>query len=309
MKTALVTGGNGFIGSHLVDELIAQSWQVYVIDTQDRRFDSFPQKARFIGRTLSERDLLNDVLSDVDTVFHLAWNSIHETANQNLIEDVKTNLFASINLLESCVQANVKRFVFTSSGGTVYGPTQTVPIPEAHPTLPINAYGVNKLAIEKYLNMFHHLYGLNYTIFRPSVPYGPRQNHLGSQGAVPIFMHRIYKGLPITLWGDGQTTRDFFYITDLTDAMVSVAQLKSVDSAIFNIGGGQEISLLELIEMIEKIVGKKAQIQYQPKRKFDVQRIKLSTEKAKQKFGWTPKISLQVGLKLTWQWMQARLHS
>jgi UDP-glucose 4-epimerase len=211
----------------------------------------------------------------------------------------------SIHLLEACRQQGIRRIVFTSSGGTVYGPARQLPIAETHPKNPINAYGISKLAVEKYLEMFHHLYGLEYAVLRPSVPYGPRQNPLGRQGAAAVFLYRVAQGLPVTIWGDGHSTRDYFYISDLVQALIAAGERELDGNRIFNIGGSEEVSLNCLLEQVEKTVGMKAIVEYQPGRKFDAARIVLDTSAARERLGWRPEVALEEGLRRTWEWMAA----
>ncbi|HEX9922929.1 MAG TPA: NAD-dependent epimerase/dehydratase family protein, partial [Anaerolineae bacterium] len=290
MAKALILGGNGFIGSHLVDALASAGWETLVLDLNQRRYDFLPTGVRFMQGSFNQTHLLREALTGVDVVFHLAWASVHESSNRNMVADVEANLIPSLQLLKSCVEADVRRIIFVSSGGTVYGPAQQRPIPENHPKNPINAYGIHKLTVEKYLNMFYHLHGLEYIILRPSVPYGPRQNPLGKQGAVVVFLYRIWRNLPLTLWGDGHITRDFFYISDLILALLACTHCSMNSNPVFNIGGCEELSLLQLIEHIEQLVGQRAQLDFQPSRNFDAQHIILDTHRAKQALDWTPQI-------------------
>ena len=303
MKKALVIGGNGFIGSHLVDGLLQQEWDVTVLDIQERRFGPMPAAARFVQGDLSQSYLVRQALAGTDVVFHLAWATIHEVANRDPAADIHVNLIPSLHLLEACKEYDIHRFVFVSSGGTVYGLPQEQPIAETHPQEPINAYGISKVTLEKYLHMFHHLHGLEYSILRPSVPYGPRQNPLGRQGAVAVFLYRVARGLPITIWGDGSVTRDYFYVSDLVDGLIMAAEHELNIHRIFNIGGSEEISLLRLLQLAEETVGRKAVIDYQPARKFDAPRIFLDTQRARQELNWQPKVSMREGLAQTWAWM------
>lgn len=303
MNKALVVGGNGFIGSHLVDELLRRGWRVTVLDIQERRYAAMPAAVNFIQGDISQSYLVREALTGVDVVFHLAWATIHEVANRDPSADVSANLVPSLLLVEACRQAGIKRFVFPSSGGTVYGPVQEVPIRETDRQNPINAYGISKLAMEKYLGMFNHLYGLDYAILRPSVPYGPWQNPLGRQGAVAVFLYRIGQGQPITIWGDGAITRDYFYISDLVEAFIAAAERDLDLNRVFNIGGGVEISLLELLEHVERVVGRKANVIYKPERSFDARRILLDTSRARQELDWIPRVSMPDGLSKTWNWM------
>jgi UDP-glucose 4-epimerase len=264
-----------------------------------------PETVQYISGDLNQPFLVREALTGVDVVFHLAWTTIHETSNQDPALDVRTNLIPSIQLMDASRQAGVSRFVFISSGGTVYGPGRSFPISESHGQDPISSYGITKLAVEKYLQMFHHLHNLDYVILRPSVPYGPRQNPLAKQGVVSVFLYRVGNGLPITIWGDGSTTRDYFYITDLIEAIVAGAELKLNHDRVFNIGGGQEISLTCLLDMVEETVEKKATVEYQDNRKFDAQRIVLDIELARHNLGWRPKVPLAQGLDRTWAWISS----
>ncbi|MCP5097452.1 MAG: NAD-dependent epimerase/dehydratase family protein, partial [Chloroflexi bacterium] len=289
--------------SHLVNRLVTDKWQVTVLDLYERRYDNIPDSVRFIRGDLSQAYLIREALIGIDVVFHLAWATIHEVANQDPSADVNANLIPSLQLIETAHQAKVKRFVFPSSGGTVYGPVKTLPIHETYPKRPINAYGVTKLAFEKYLHMYHHLHGFDYAVVRPSVPYGPYQNPLGRQGAPAIFMHRIVNEQPIAIWGDGRISRDYFYVSDLVDAFVACGTEPLGEHRVFNIGGAEEVSLLDLIEAIEQIVGKKAIINFHPARDFDAPRIVLDTGRAREYLSWTPQVNLHDGLERTWAWM------
>jgi UDP-glucose 4-epimerase len=300
---ALVIGGNGFIGSHLVDRLLVEGWEISILDVIERRYDPLPGGAHFIQGDLSQAYLLREALSGVDVVYHLAWTTVHETSIQDPAADAVANLIPAIRLFETCIRTEVKRVVFTSSGGTVYGQPESLPIKESHPQNPINAYGITKLSVEKYLHMFQRLHGLDYAILRPSVPYGPRQNPHGLQGAVAVFLHRVSQDLPIKIWGDGSSTRDFFFVSDLVRALVTVADFELSDSRVFNIGGGEAISLSQLLGKIEETVGRTAKIVYEPRRNFDADQIVLDTSLATRVLGWQPEVNLQEGLSRTWSWM------
>lgn len=300
---ALVIGGNGFIGSHLVDRLVENHWDVTVLDLQERRYDTLSRQVHLIKGDMTQLYLVREALAGEDVVFLLAWATIHEIANADPTADIQANLIPTIQVLEACCQANVKRVVFVSSGGTVYGPAPQLPIAETHPQNPITAYGITKLAVEKYLHMFSHLYGLDYVILRPSVPYGPRQNPLGRQGAVAVFLYRVAHEIPITIWGDGSTTRDYFYISDLAFALEAGATRTLGKQRIFNIGGSEEISLNRLVEIVELTVGKRAILEYRPTRAFDAQRVVLDTRLATLELGWQPKVTMLQGVAETWQWL------
>jgi UDP-glucose 4-epimerase len=305
---ALVVGGNGFIGSHLVDRLVSAGWDLGVLDFQGRRYDSLPDGVHFIHGDLNQPYIVREALVGVDVVFHLAWATIHEVANQDPAADIRANLIPTIHLIEASRQAGVRRFVFTSSGGTVYGPTDQIPIQETHAQNPINAYGITKLAVEKYLQMFNHLYGFDFAVLRPSVPYGPRQNPLGKQGAIAVFLYRVSRGQPVTIWGDGNNTRDYFYIGDLVSALQAAAESHLDEARVFNIGGSHGITLNCLLEMVERTVNRKAIIEHLPERNFDAPKVVLDTSLARQVLSWETKVPLHEGLAATWKWMAHAHH-
>ena len=310
MSRALVVGGNGFIGAHLVQKLVETGWDVTVLHKYEQpRYSKMPVPVRFLRGDLTQESLLAEAVAGQDVVFHLLWTTtaIHEVANRDPAADVQANLLPTIHLIEACRAVGVGRLLFTSSGGTVYGRTQVAPIPEDHPNNPVNAYGVSKLAVEKYLQMFHHLHDLDFAIFRPSVPYGPYQNPLARQGAVAVFLYRVAKGLPLTIWGDGSVTRDYFYISDLVDALILGSQQALNEQRIFNLGGAEEVSLNHLIALVEETVGQKAIVEYQPARDFDAPRVLLDTNRAQTVLGWQPKVLMKDGLAKTWEWMQATI--
>jgi UDP-glucose 4-epimerase len=307
MQNILITGGNGFIASHLVDTLAVSGYKVTVLDVYPRQYDTLPEGVNFVQGSLQDIHLVRRTLEDhrIELVYHAAWANIHETALKDPVADVQTNLVTSINLLSACQDTGVKRVIYLSSGGTVYGLPKHIPIPEDHPTNPINAYGITKLTVEKYLHMFHHLYGLEYTILRPSVPYGPRQNPFHHQGVVTVFIYKALMQEPVTIFGNGEVVRDYFYIEDLTKALKTSKDLVFDSSNnVFNLGGMQPHNLNELVNKIESVLGKKMQVNYEPARKFDAPHIMLDTNLAQTYLKWKPTVSLEEGIQRTADWLQ-----
>jgi UDP-glucose 4-epimerase len=305
MTKALVIGGNGFIGSHLVDALVNLGWEVVVFDLYSRRYDSASERVNFIQGDLSNSaSNIENIIEKmaVDVVFHLAWGSIHETSLQNPAADLVTNLTPSISIIQACTKFS-KKLIFLSSGGAVYGLTNQKYISETHALNPISPYGIGKLAVEKYLEMYHHLHGLNYAIVRPSVPFGPRQDYLKRQGAAAVFLYRVSQELPVTIWGDGNNIRDFFYITDLIDAIIRCTDHDLQNNRIFNVGGSEGITLNQLLAQVETIVGKKAIIDFQPARQFDPPQVILDTTLIRSELGWIPQVSFYEGMLKTWNWI------
>ena len=301
---SLVLGGGGFIGSPLVGRLLEEGHEVRIYDRSPNRFLGTPQGAEYVEGDLGNHGLIRDALEGIEVVFHLVSTTLPKTSNDDPGYDVRSNLVDTIQLLESCVEAGVRKVVFTSSGGTVYGPPRTVPIPEDHPTDPISSYGIVKLAIEKYLGLFHHLHGLDYAALRVSNPYGPYQNPAGQQGAISVFLNRIRTGQPITIWGDGTVVRDYLYISDLVEALM-LAATTDTESKLFNVGHGEGASLNELLELIDGVVDVAPDVEYLPARSLDVPASVLDVSRAENELEWRPSIDLAEGIARTWGWIQS----
>jgi UDP-glucose 4-epimerase len=300
---ACVIGGNGFIGTHLVDGLRRTKWDVVVFDRAEGRYQLHRQDVEYVYGDLSNRELLSEVLRHVDVVFHLAYTTVPQTSNNDPAFDVRTNVLDFIGLLEVCVKVNIPRIIFLSSGGTVYGIPSQNPVSERHSTDPTSSYGITKLTIEKYLALFNRLYGLEYMVLRPANPYGEHQNPLGSQGAVTVFLGRIARGLPIVVWGDGTVIRDYIYVGDLVGACLAALPTQS-KYRIFNVGSGHGTSLNQLIKTISQVVPVEFQVQYESARIFDVPELVLDISHAEYNLNWSAKISLEEGIKRTWDWVQ-----
>lgn len=220
---ALVLGGNGFIGSHLVDRLLLAGHGVRIFDRNEELYRRPLAGVEYCYADFGNRTLLAEALDGIDIVFHLISTTVPKTSNDDPAFDVMSNVVETIALLEKCVARGIKKVVFLSSGGTVYGAPAALPVSEDSPTNPECSYGITKLTIEKYLALFNHLYGLDYVVVRPSNPYGPRQNLLGIQGAISVFLGRVAARKPIEVWGDGQIVRDYVYVEDLVEGIYRAA--------------------------------------------------------------------------------------
>lgn len=296
-------GGNGFIGSHLVDGLLEEGYPVRIYDRSPNRFHTTPRNAEYVEGELGNHGLIRAAVEGVETVFHFVSTTLPKTSNDDPIYDVRSNLIDTLQLLESCVEAGVRKVVFASSGGTVYGQPQTMPITEDHPTNPITSYGIVKLAVEKYLGLFDHLHGLDYTALRISNPYGPYQNPGGQQGAVPVFLHRLRTGQPVTIWGDGSVVRDYLYISDLVEALKLAAEAET-QQKVFNVGSGRGTTLNELVAIIAAVTGERPEVEYVPGRALDVAANVLDVVRVREELGWSPRTELVEGIDLTWEWVQ-----
>jgi UDP-glucose 4-epimerase len=296
---ALVLGGGGFIGRHVCDALTAAGHAVTIFDRIVTRFDL----PHVVGQ-MQDRATLAAALRDQDWVFHLVGTTLPKSSNDNPTFDVQSNLVGTLGLLDACVAAGVKRVVFASSGGTVYGVTRADPIPENHATRPICSYGITKLAVEHYLHLYRYLHGLEGVALRVANPYGEGQRLLGEQGAVGHFLKRVRCGEPVVVWGDGQVVRDFVYVRDVAAAFVLAAESPSAAGGVFNVGSGSGTSLNDLVAALRLVTGEDFAVEYLPGRAVDVPRSVLDVQRARDIFGWRPRTPLTEGLARTWAWVQ-----
>ena len=236
-------------------------------------------------------------------IFHLVSTTVPKSANDDPIRDVQSNLVGALQLLQLLREQPVGKIIFVSSGGTVYGPPRYLPIDEDHPTNPLTAYGITKLAIEKHLQMFTHIHGVPSIILRVSNPYGPRQRIETAQGAVGVFLHRALAGAPIEIWGDGETTRDYIYIGDVAEVLARAVTYDGREQ-VFNVGTGQGTSLNALVEWIERVIDRPVQRVYRPARAFDVPVSVLDNTRIREAFDWSPQVGLPEGLTRTLAWIQ-----
>jgi UDP-glucose 4-epimerase len=302
-KRALVLGGNGFIGSNLVRDLLEAGMAVRVLDI--RRESALPRPAavEFVEGDFTNRALSERALEAIDVVFHLASATIPASGTGDPVHDVTENLLGTLRLVEACVARGVRRIVFISSGGTVYGRPRQVPIPEDHPQDPINSYGIVKLAIEKYLAMYAHLGRLDPIVLRAANPYGPGQFTRGAQGAVAVAFGCILRGEPFQLWGDGSVVRDFLYVDDLTRALLSASAAPAGGPRVYNVGSGVGVALRDVLAACESAAGRPLRIERLPGRAIDVPANVLDCRRAGEILGWTPRVALEEGLSRTWEWV------
>ena len=306
-KRFLVLGGRGFIGSHLVDALLGAGHKVRCFDRPNVSILESDHQANsnfeiYEGDFTCEADIVA-AMSECDICYHLVSTTLPKSSNADPYFDVESNVLGTVRLLKTAVAAGIKKVIFISSGGTVYGRPVRLPIAETHPTEPVCSYGISKLAIEKYLNLFHQLHGLEYTILRLSNPYGERQRTHASQGAVAVFLGKVLRGEPVEIWGDGSVTRDYIHISDVISALLLAAEASSSER-LFNIGAGYGLSLNNVLDSIECITGRTAERIYLPGRSFDVPESVLSIERAKKALQWAPALNFEQGLHRFYEWYQ-----
>lgn len=300
----LVLGGGGFLGSHLVDQLLINGQAVLAYGRSlpgllPPRCLRHPRFEAVQG-LLEDRDLLSKALEGCTDCVHLVSTTLPQTADRDPITDVVSNLVPTLGLLELARTTGLRRLVFVSSGGTVYGPPRQLPIPETHPTNPICSYGITKRAIEDFIGLEHRLHGLDQRVVRLANPYGERQRIHSLQGAVAVFLGKALRGEPIQLWGDGSTIRDFLYVGDAMAAVCDVLRYQGQER-LFNVGSGRGCSLLELLDTIARVTGRTPEIRLGPARSCDVPSNVLCTERARRELGWQPTVPLEQGIERTLQ--------
>jgi UDP-glucose 4-epimerase len=297
----LIIGGNGFIGLHLVESL-KNIHQVSVFDKAPNQFVEEFEEVDYIYGDFNDTDLLSKTLDNKHVVYHLLSTTVPFTADINPIFDIESNLISTVKLLDMIIEKGIQRFVYTSSGGTVYGRPQYLPIDEKHPCKPVGSYGIIKNTIEQYIQMYALKNKFSYLILRPSNPYGPRQNYTKNQGLIAKL---IYNGMcqdKFTIWGDGSAIRDYIYINDLVD-FLKIAGLSS-ESGIFNVGSGTGMSINQIIKALSGIIKEMPPLEYIDTKGNSVEKVILDIEHAKDVFDWTPEIPLDEGLRHHHQWME-----
>ena len=302
MSKILVTGGAGFIGSTLVDKLINNGNEVVVID------NLYSGKKDYInpGAVFYKVDIGSPKVSKIfkkenfDFVYHLAAQIDLRRSVEDPEFDNQVNVLGALNILTNCRTFKVKKIIFASTGGALYGDAEEIPTPETYPTYPVSPYGIHKLTFEKYLNYYYQVYGVNYTILRFANVYGPRQYKGGEAGVIAIFIANAFEGLTSTQFGDGLQTRDFVYVDDVVRAL-SLA--KEIDCrGEINISSGLEINLLALRKSIEDALGAPLKINEVPAKGGEPRRSCLSYARAEDVFNWQPQVNLEEGISRTIAW-------
>jgi len=289
---ALVLGGSGFLGKNLINLLVSEGWSVRAF-VRGTHHSVFPAAVDVIHGDFVTGAGLREALDGVDVVFHLLSTSLPTESNADPIGDVNSNLVATLRLLDLMKSAHVKRIVYASSGGTVYGNPDVLPVPETHPLRPISSYGIVKAAVESYLALYGKRDGLIANVLRISNPYGRHQIRIGAQGVISTFLYRLMHKQPIEIWGDGSTVRDYVYVPDVARALW-LAGLRSA-SGTFNIGSGVGHSINDVLRILQEQTGLTGVIRYLPHRAFAVDQIYLDISRAQQELGWSPQYTLESG--------------
>lgn len=303
LEKILITGGAGFIGSHIADLLISKDYDVAIIDNLSTgKKENMPSGARlYVGdiRTDSERIIEKEKPTYV--IHHAAQINVRSSI-ENPLNDAENNILGSISLFEACRKFKVKKIIFASSGGTVYGNPKKIPVKENTVLQPLSPYAIAKVAIENYLEFYKQNYNLDYTALRYGNVYGPRQNPQGEAGVISVFINNILKEKPLCVWGDGKQTRDFIYVEDIARANLYALTYNGAHN-VFNIGTGKETSIKKIIKILQNKINP-LKLSYNLDYKETIPRICLDSELAKHELDWTAKTKLEEGIKKTFKWFR-----
>jgi UDP-glucose 4-epimerase len=297
-----VIGGAGFIGTHVTRLLAESGREVVVLDSGARPAAMLPSGVRYVSGDYGDRATIERVLDGVDEVIHLAYATVPQTSFEDPIHDLLANLPESVQLLQVAAEVGLSKFLFVSSGGTVYGVASSLPISEDHPTNPISPYGITKLTLEKYAGMFWAVSGLPIVIVRPANAYGEEQRAAGGQGFIAAAVHSIVRGEEFSVFGPEGTVRDYVHVSDIASGMVAALDHGEIGST-YNIGSGRGRNNLEVLSEIQRCAsrdGYKLLMRTLPSRKFDVPANVLDSRRLTAVSGWRPAVDFVSGIERVW---------
>ena len=298
-KKALVTGGAGFIGSHLVDRLLELEYKVVVMDNLSTGKIKNLDSAAVFHHTDITQPAMDDIIQreQPDLVFHMAAQTSVSQSTKDPIKDVNANVLGTLRVIEASRRVGVEKIIYSCTGGALYGNPETIPCPDDTPIAPVSPYGMSKWVAEQYLNFYYRLYRLNFTSLRYGNVYGPRQDPYGEAGVVSIFTQAMLEGKQPQIFGDGAQERDFVAVSDVVDA--NIAAIYHGDGKSMNISAGEATSVNRIFELLQDITGYKWDALHAPNRAGEVYKISLDPSNAEQELGWSPKITLKEGLQMT----------
>ena len=300
---ALVTGATGFFGSHLLARLARDGCAVTGLDIAPGRRPA-PDGVELLACDVRDADALQRVMAQVrpQVVYHLAAQASVTVSMRDPAHDIDVNVTGSVRVAQAAIEAGVQRLVFVSTGGALYGEPQQLPVTEAATPAPLSVYGLSKLAAERYLAVMADAAGLDLSILRPANIYGPSQDPHGEAGVVAIFAAKMLRDDPVTIFGDGSQQRDYLYVDDAVDAVLLAA---AGEPATCLIGSGTATSTLDVYRLVARFAGYEREPVYEAERPGDIQRIALASQRAKQLWGWEPRLSLEDGFAATVDWFRA----
>jgi len=305
MKKCFIIGGAGFIGRHIINELLNSDREISVIGRNENPVNPIPENVKYYSGNYGNPKFISKLLNNADEVINLAYSSIPKTSYDDPLKDVLENLIESVNFLDTLCDLNIKKIITFSSGGTIYGNTEILPIPETAATNPISPYGITKLTIEKYGFMFNHLKKLPIIVLRPGNAYGEGQKPFSGQGFIATAMASVLEKKEIIVFGQEGTIRDYIHVKDLARA-TRLAIEKGKDGECYNIGSGQGLSNIDIVKLIKKAAEKdsyEVRIKHLEPREFDVKANILNCEKIFTDTGFKPEINIEDGINLTWRAM------
>ena len=316
MANVLVTGGAGFIGSHVADRFLAKGDRVVVVDNlSSGKRDNIPRRAEFVEMDIGTQEAATLVRDGAfDVIAHLAAQIDVRRSVEDPLFDARVNVLGTLNLVEavrSSPNAQQTRIVFASTGGALYGDFVSPPSPEVTPKDPDSPYGISKLSVEHYLAYYGRIHGLDTVVLRFGNVYGPRQDPHGEAGVVAIFCRRLLEGRALTVYGDGSQTRDYIYVGDVASAFITAAAASlpppgRLDERAFNVGTGVETSVVALADALRRAAGASTSIEFAPKRAGELARSVLAPEKAAEQLGWRAAMTLERGVAETYAWFASR---
>jgi UDP-glucose 4-epimerase len=307
MSRILVTGGAGFIGSHIVDALITCGHRVVIVDNLSRgKKKNVNPKAKFYKIDIRDKKLENIFKKEKPNFVchHAAHIDLRESVRDPIF-DAENNIIGSLNILQNCVKYKIKKIIFASTGGALYGEAKIIPTPETYPAMPVSPYGAAKLSIEHYLHYYFKMFGLSYATLRYGNVYGPRQDGRGEAGVVAIFAEKMLTGKQPTIFGDGCQTRDYVFVGDVVRANLLAVQSKKI--GFYNVGTGAQISVNQLFKKLVKITGIRVKEIHGPAALGEQKRSCLSFAKIRRELGWKPNVALDEGLQRTVAWFKSKI--
>ena len=304
----IVTGGAGFIGSHLTDALLGRGDEVWVVDyLSSGRASRLHEKAVLVDHSIMHAEALSALVGDVrpELICHLAAQIDVRASVEFPADDARVNVIGTINVLEAARRADA-RVLFCSSGGALYGQDAPIPSPESVPPMPESPYGTAKYCAEQYIGLYNRLHGTCHAVLRLANVYGPRQCPAGEAAVIPTFCSRALRGERLIIYGDGRQTRDFIYVSDVVEAFLAAANCGMPGT--WNIGTGVEVSVLDLAEIISEISGRPFDPEFAPSRAGELERSAVSAELARRVLGWCPVITLAEGVRAVYRWIENGAH-
>lgn len=301
----LITGGAGFVGSHIADACIREGYETFILDNLvTGRLENIHQAAEWIDADIA-RDALDPLFAQIkpDVVYHLAANASVALSMQDPLYDEHTNIRGTIQLLQAAAKHAVKKVIYASSAA-IYGDPSYYPLDERHPIAPLSAYGISKYVPELYLRVYHQHYGVPFTALRYANIYGPRQIAEGEGGVIAIFTDRVVKNETLYIQGDGDQTRDFIYIDDIVAA--NIAAIEHGTGKSYNIGTGRATSINDLVYTMRQVTGKDITVAHTSPREGDIRHSYFNSSAAHEELHWQPTVALDEGLRRTLQYYQNR---